>query len=410
MKALAWFIVIAVIGLIGWRLYPKFMAGDKGPVDRKEAPVPVEVAAIGKGTVRDTGIFTGSLDPRSQFVVSPKAGGKLKKLNVNIGDAVKSGAEIALLDDDEYVQAAEQAKAELAVAAANVEHAQSQKTAAEREFRRLETLRAKSIASETELDRARVEFEAREAGYKVAQSQVLQREAARKTAAIRLAYTRITADWPPTVSAAGGSPGEEVWFVGERFVEEGALVRANDPIVSVVDINTLIGVINVTDRDYSRVRVGQPVRVTADAFPGRSFTGTVVRIAPLFREESRQARVELELPNAGHELRPGMFIRAEIEFSRRADVTVIPVNAVANRDGTTGIFMVDQAGARVTFTPLTAGLTDQGLVEVVAPAGLTGRVVTTGHHLLRDGAAITVVQPAGMAPAAAPVPVPATGN
>ena len=84
----------------------------------------------------------------------------------------------------------------------------------------------------------------------------------------------------------------------------------NAPIVSILDIHSLTAVIHVIERDYSKVRVGQKVIVTTDAFPGSTFTGKIVRIAPLLKETSRQARVEIEVPNRDRLLKPGMFIRS----------------------------------------------------------------------------------------------------
>jgi len=105
------------------------------------------------------------------------------------------------------------------------------------------------------------------------------------------------------------------------------------------------------------------------------------------KETSRQARVEVEIPNAARVLKPGMFVRAQLEFARHDEATVVPVVAVVRRNGKQGVFLADTGEMKARFIPVTVGIVDGELAEVVKPA-LSGMVVTMGHHLLEDGSAI----------------------
>ena len=306
--------------------------------------------------------------------------GRLEKLLVNIGDRVKRGQLIAVLDDEEYAQQVEQARAELEVTKANLIEKRSSLDVSRREFKRAQALRQKKIASESELDAAQAQYKAQDAKYKVALAQVTQKEAALKAAQVRLSYTQIKASW---------EDGGETRVAGEKFVDEGAMLKANAPIVSILDIHSLTAVIHVIERDYSKVRVGQKVVVTTDAFPGSTFTGKIVRIAPLLKETSRQARVEIEVPNRDRLLKPGMFIRAHIEFARHDNTTVVPVAALTKRNNQQGVFLVDTQNMKAHFIPVTLGIVNGKSAEVVKPT-LSGSIVTLGHHLLEDGSAITL--------------------
>ena len=382
-KAVGIFIVLALIGLLGWQAHRRASTSSQGAKRQRPAiAVAVEVAPVQRATIRDIGRFAGSLLPKSYFVVAPKIAGRLEKLMVNIGDFVKRGQLIAVLDDEEYAQQVEQARAELEVAKATVAEGRSMLDMAQREFERAKALRQKKIASESELDAALAQFKTQDAKHKVALAQVAQQEAALKAAQVRLSYTKIRAWWED-----GSGPR----VVGERFVDEGAMLKANDPIVSVLEIQTLTGVIHVIERDYSEVRVGQETLMTTDAFPGKTFTGKIVRVAPLLKEASREARVEIEVPNRDGLLKPGMFIRAQIEFARHQNATVVPSAALAKRNGQQGIFVADTQNRKAHFVPVTVGVVNDQLAEVVKPP-LSGYVVTLGQHLLEDGASITVPQ------------------
>ena len=313
--------------------------------------------------------------------------GRLEKLLVNIGQDVKNGDLIALLDSQEYSQQAEQARAELEVAKANVADFQSALDMATSELERAKELRKQQVASQSEMDQAEAQFRASRAKHAVALAQVKQREAALKAAEVRLSYTRISAAW---------EDGKTTRVIGERFVDEGATLRANDPIVSILDINTVIAAIFVIERDYPHLQAGQTATIMTDAFPGKTFSGKVVRKAPLLKESSRQARVEIEVGNPERLLAPGMFVRAEIQFAARENATVVPAAAVVRRNEQSGVFLADAATLTARFVPVTVGVANAQVAEVLSPA-LEGQVVTMGQHLLSDGASIIL---AGSKPAA----------
>ena len=378
-KVLIIIIGLTLIGLVSWKVYERTSLLRKPAVMQRGAiPVAVETKPVLKTKIRDVGLFTGTLYPKAQFIVAPKIAGRLEKLFVNISDPVNGGQLIAVLEDDEHLQTVDQAGAELEVARANLEESRSALEISEREFERAKVLRQKKIASESELDTAEALFKAQSAKHKVAMAQVAQKEAAFKGAKVRLSYTQIHAPWE-------GDSGNRV--VGERFVDEGAMLAPNTSIVSILDIDSLLALIYVIERDYSKVRIGQEGIVSTDAFPGRNFSGKVLRLAPLLKETSRQARVEIEVPNPEGLLKPGMFVRVQIEFTHKENATVVPVSALIKRKGVVGVFLADPAEMKARFFPLTIGIVNSEWAEVVKPS-LDGSVVTLGHHLLEEGSTI----------------------
>jgi len=251
--------VVLVAVLIGWQIFNgMFKATNSRGPNRKNPPVAVEVEPVTEGSIREIGIYTGTLLPQSRFIVAPKIAGRIVKIMVDIGDKVKSGEMISIMDDAEFVQQVDQARAELDVAKANIEENRSELGLKQRELERVRTLRDKKIVSESDLDRAEVEYMAAIAKQKVVFAQVAQKESELKTAQVRLGYTKIKVDWED----AG-----RIRYVGERYADEGAMLGANTPIVSIIDINRLKAVIHVIERDYPRVRIGRAATITTDAYP-----------------------------------------------------------------------------------------------------------------------------------------------
>lgn len=369
-------IVLSGICILGWQIYQKISDSTKGfKRQYQDISIAVEVALVKKASIREVGEFTGSLHPLFKFIMAPKIAGRLEKLLVHIGDTVKNGQLVAVLDNDEYHQQVIQAKAELAVVRANLEERISTMENAKREYERTKTLREKKIASESQLDVAASEFKTHQAKLKVASAQILQKEATLKMAEIRLSYTMIKV-------SGNNTAGYKV--VGERFVDEGAMLAPNTPIVSILDIEKLIVVIHVIGRDYPKIQTGQEAVISTDAFPGDTFRGKVIRIAPILKEKSREARVEIEIPNAQKLLKPGMFVRVQIQFNKHDNVTVVPIASLVKRNGLQGVFVVNPQEQKARFIPITLGIINGFQAEVLNPV-ITGAVVTLGHHLLEDG-------------------------
>lgn len=373
-------IVIVVLGFFGWKVYRSvFVAQTNTGRNQRGISVAVEIAPVERGPIKDVGQFSGTLIPKSQFTVAPKISGKLNQLLIDIGDPVKRDQLVAVLEDEEYQQQVIQAEADVRVARANLEEAKSSLEMAKRDLERARTLHQKGIQSDSQLDAVVAQYDAQEARYKVAIAQMANKEAASETSRVRLSYTRIKASW---------EKGSDIRYVGERFVDEGAMLSPNTPILSIIDLQPITAVIHVTDRGYFRLQAEQRAAITSSAFSGKTFSGRVIRIAPLLKETSRQARVEIEIQNPEELLKPGMFINTQIEFARREETTVVPFSALVNRNGRQGIFLADVENNKAHFQPVKVGITEGERAEILEPSAISGYVVTLGHHLLEDGASI----------------------
>ncbi len=378
-------VLISFVSLFGWQIYQRVQesrvanAGN-GAGARSRPAVAVEIAEVQQKTIQDIGQFTGSLLPISQFIVTPKVAGRLEQLLVNIGDRVERGQLIAKLDDEAFRQAMDKAKAELEVSKANLAETQSALEITRRDFERAKTLSQSNILSQSNLDTAEAKYNAAVASQKVARATVANRQSGLDTARLNLSYTEINVNW---------NSGGETRVVGERYADEGAILKANDPILSLLDLSTIICEIHVIERDYFRIRQGQEAIIMTDAFSGTPFTGQVARIAPLLQEQSRQARVEIEIPNPEELLKPGMFVRVRLQFENIENAVVVPMSALTKREEQQGVFVADTGNMTARFVPVTMGVTINGLVQILDPP-LSGAVVTLGHHLLEDGAAIVL--------------------
>ncbi|EXJ17002.1 efflux RND transporter periplasmic adaptor subunit [Imhoffiella purpurea] len=378
---------LALVGALGWLAWAvqqqlRETAGSQGR-DGDQRPIPVEVAPIVHGPIEKRRTFTGTLEAQAEFVVAPKVSGRIEDIGLDLADAVKRGQVVAMLDDAEYVQDVARAEADLAVTRASHLEAESLLKIAERELERVEKLQTRGLSSDSQLDTSRAEQLAKRALVSVTEARVASAQADLEAARIRLGYTQVTADW------RGGS---ERRMVAERYVDEGETVTANTALLRIVELDPITAVFSVTERDYAELRTGMAALISTDAFPGESFEGRIQRIAPVFRESTRQARVEIGVENPDRRLKPGMFARATLILDRHEDATIVPEQALTKRDAGEGIFVIASESSQALWRPVRSGIQEEDRLEVIGD-GLEGRVVTLGQQQLRDGARVRVVEP-----------------
>jgi RND family efflux transporter MFP subunit len=383
------------IRTLKWLLIPVVILGvyffqtnrwpdQKTPGNQGEKPwiAPVETAPIEQGTMELRRTFSGSLESYAEFLVAPKVSGRVEYLAVEMGDPVVRKQEVARLDNDEYIQAVAQAEADLTVADADLTGAKNALDIARRELERMETLKKRGVSSASQVDAARAEWLAAEARMEMARARVLKARAQLETARIRLGYTTVFADW------TGGS---DTRFMAEKFVTEGDTVSANTPLVSIVELDPLLAVVFVTEKDYGRLAVGQQAGLSTDAFPDRSFSGRIIRISPAFKTQTRQARVEIHVDNPSLDLKPGMFVRVSVVLDRVTGTSMIPETALVVRNQETGIFMVAPDNDTVVWQQVVTGIRQDHRVQIKGDR-LTGQVVTLGHQLLDHGSRIRITR------------------
>ena len=208
-------------------------------------------------------------------------------------------------------------------------------------------------------------------------AQVDQRGASLNSAKIRLSYTVLNATEPGSI--------------GERFADEGALLSPNSPVVTVLGYDRVIVRTTVVERDYGRISVGQATDVMVDAYPDEHFSGKVARIAPMLQESSRVAKMEVEVANNSHILKPGMFAKVRVVLAENDNAQTVPSQAVLNLQGNPGIYVIDKAEPVAHFLPVKLGIATLDRTEILTPK-IDGAVVTLGQNLLTEGSRVILPQ------------------
>ena len=317
----------------------------------------------------------GNLIGEATVDVVPRIAGRIAQMPVKLGDRVNKGQLVAKIEDNEIREQVNQAEANLAVNRANVMARENDLRVAESTTARLQRSYDSGLLSKQALEDADARVSTARSQLDVARAQVNQTQA-------RIDELKITLGNTSVLSPVDG-------FVGRRLLDPGAFAGANTVMLSVVDIGSVRLVANLVEKDFKRIQAGVEAVVEVDAFPGESFRGQVSRVSPVFDPATRTAQMEIEVPNPGFRLKPGMYARVSLTSDRRADALTVPRAAVVDIEGKRGVFLVESDLAK--FQEIKTGVSDGTVMEVTS--GLTDgqRVVTTGALAIRNGDRVSVL-------------------
>ena len=333
-------------------------------------PMTVETAIAHRGEIMQQLVVVGNLVGDATVAVVPRAAGRLQDISVRLGDRVSRGQRIAKIEDFELQEQVKQQEAALQVSQATIRQREADLKLAETNAERSRNLFARQLLPRQTLDDTEARYQAAVAQLDLARAQNTQSTA-------RLEELRINLQNTIIVSPVDG-------FIARRAVDPGAFVGQNAPIVDVVDIGRVRLVANIVEKDLKSLQTGDDTRVEVDAFPGEMFTGRVARVAPVLDPATRTASIEIEIPNPGFRLKPGMYARVTVTTDERKDALVVPSNAVVDTGGRRGVFLAAEY-SMVAFRAVTVGVEVDTQIEIVDGVSEGDRVVTTGAAGLRDG-------------------------
>lgn len=246
---------------------------------------------------------------------------------------------------------------------------------------RYKEAQASLTLEDAKLKEAAAAKRAAESQIEVAKAKVDTATALMEKIEARLAYAKIRAPFKGVVT--------------RRFVDPGAMIQQAtsssnaSPVVTVVEIDRVRVDFQLPEAEVAHVATGQKVALKVDAYPERTFSGTVTRDAGALDPASRTMLVEAEYANEDRALRPGMFGEASLELERRANALTLPAEALRSHEGRRSVFVVENGVAH--RRPVTAGLDNGPVVEIVKGLGDAESVVLGGGRLT-DGAPVTALE------------------
>jgi RND family efflux transporter MFP subunit len=356
----------------------------------------VKVAPVERIELRRSVEAVGTLAAHDQATISAEVAGRVSRLAADMGDRVKAGAALVLLDDerlryrtDEQTAALEQTRAKLGARGnqlpppgqtPDVLSAAARQEQAQQAYGRAKALAERRLVSSQDLEKTQTDLQLASAAHDAAiaterqlRAEILAKEATVRGAARDLKDTTIRAPFDGVVA--------------ERMVSEGQYLNVQAPVMRLVRLDPLRLTAEVPEKFAPNVRVGQAIELRTDAFPDATVQGTVTRISPDVNLKSRAFNIEADVPNANGALKPGTFARLKIATNQVDHAIVVPATAIQTRYGTSVAFIVrdgklvaaevklgDRMGARVEIT---GGLDAGQTIVADGVDGLTAGMAVT---------------------------------
>jgi HlyD family secretion protein len=345
-------------------------------------PVPVRLHAVAAGKVEATLANTraGTVEACQRTKLSTISGGRIEVLAVKEGDKVKKGQLLMQLWNADQQAEQRLASAALETARRRVVEACTVAENAVREAERRLGLFKQGFISESAYDAARVEADARSAACATAKTDVAQAEA-------RVNVTRVVQGRTVLIAPFDGTVAKIVGEVGEYSTPSPPGV-ATPPAIDLIDESCLYVKAPMDEVDAPKIQVGQPVRITLDALPKRSFPGKVRRIAPYVSAVEKQARtvdieVDFDDPAAPGRLLVGYSADVEVILDVRKDTLRVPTAALLE-----GGRVLVLEGGRLAERKVKTGLANWEYTEIVDGLAAGDRIVTSLERAgVRAGAA-----------------------
>lgn len=297
----------------------------------KNGAVKFKTTPVTSGPLRSTVTATGTMNAVTTVLVGTQVSGTLKKLYVDFNSKVKKGQIIAEIDPAILQAQVDQARANVLGAQANVEKAKATMEDSKRTKERNRQLFSENLIARSDLDTAETNYETNNALLGTAKAQVAQTEAALRFAETNLRYTKI-------VSPVDG-------VVVSRSVDVGQTVAASfqTPTLFTIaqDLTKMQIDTSIDEADIGKIKVGQEVEFSVDAYPENTFRGIVdqIRIAPITVQNVVTYDVVIKVDNADLRLKPGMTANVIVVVVSKDSVLKIPNAALrfrpSEKDGVT---------------------------------------------------------------------------
>ncbi len=359
----------------------------------KDTGLTIQTEKVGYQTITEVVQATGKIQPEVMVKLSPEVSGEIVSLPFKEGDGVKKGDLVAKIKPLVFQEQYDAAESNYNSAKAQAESQNATVIQSEADLQRAETLVKSHLMSQQDYDAAKAKHDAAVSAFHAATFTA-------EAAAGQMRQLQESLNWTNVVAPMNGIITSLISQLGEKVV--GTSQFAGTEMMDISDLTVMNAMVDVDENDVVNVKLGDPVKVSVDAFPDKIFTGKVIEIANSAKatgtgtqDQATNFTVKVRLDSlSSSDLRPGMSCTARIATKTKSNVLAVPLMAVTRREtddeaaadsirnvreANKGTFNGDQQPSLIVFVakngvakkvPVQTGISDNAYVEILG--GLKG--------------------------------------
>ena len=392
------FLLIAACAVLGLAAWFVIHLRSNSKVEAAPEPPAALVATVERGSVSHVLALAGQFQPYQVVDVHPKVSGFIRFIKVDIGDRVRQGQTLAVLEVPELQAQLEGTVAQVSRSKDEITRAQHEVAAAQAEYaalhadndrlqqaakaqpgliaqQELDDALSKDLAAAAKVDAAKAALSAAQGGAEVARAD-------NRRVGAMADYTNVVAPFTGVVT----------W----RYADTGALIQSGTdsnnqalPIVRLAQSDLLRLRMPVPEDAVQYVKEGDTMQVRVDAL-NRSFTGKVVRFTRSVNFETRTMETEVDVENKNLSIDPGMYANTQLLLNHADNVLTVPVEALVLRDNRDIVYVVDSTD-HVRLRDVQVGLRGSQLAEIKSGLALGDQVIVGGQQKYQEGERVTPV-------------------
>jgi len=286
--------------------------------------------------------LTATVQPETKNSIAPSSPGRIRQILVSVGQRVQKGQKLVQMD------------------VANLSNMETQIENYKRMYKRTKELFNVGGASQQDLDNAKLQLDVAETNLKNMTENTF------------------------LLSPING-------IVTAKNYDNGDIYSAQMPVLTVMEINPVKVLVNVSESFYSDVKTGMPVKISFDVFPNQTFNGKVSLIYPTIDERTRTFSVEIKLENSSYKVRPGMFARVTMGFGKKKHI-VVPDQSIIKQSGSGARYVFVYNNGKVEYKQVELGQRLDNEYEIISGVENAAQVVIAGATNLVDGSEVNVVK------------------
>ncbi|WP_432661930.1 efflux RND transporter periplasmic adaptor subunit [Wukongibacter baidiensis] len=338
---------------------------------------PVRIAEVIQDNISERVSYSGKLIPKAELSINNKIFGTVTKINFDVGDPVKAGDTLFVIDDRDIASSIADLKNQIKSAEVALELQQTTYDQSKDQYEKKKALLEVGAISQNDFTKVETEYKKAEKQIKQSKLNIERLEIALEGAKNKLSDTIIKS--PIT------------GLVNKRQIQEGEIIGNNTSAFEIVQLDEVFIDVQVSQESIYLVKTSEAIEVHVDALVGKTFDGEFKYISPAADDKNLNYQARIKIDNNDKLLQPGMLCRVYFNISSSKNTILVTSESVIEKDGKKVVFIVGDDGL-AHAVEVETGIENERYIEILKGINADDTIIIKGQEYLEDKDHIQIVE------------------